>query len=482
MKYLEHVIKLSYRTLCIWLLALLAIPAGAELPELGDPTKQSLTPQQERLMGKQFYQTLRSSVPFIEDLVVNDYLNTLARRLVSQSDQPDAHFRFFILKVPNINAFAGPNGNIGIHTGLYLSAANESELAGVLAHEISHVTQRHLARAMTESQSSPATIFAAILAGILVGAQDPNAGAAIIYGGTAAMMQSQINFTRQNEYEADRVAINMLREAGINPQGMAQFFETLLAQVESNNALSRMEYLRTHPLNTTRIAEAKHRLTEADKKLPSNSLNFRLSQARVRIDTAPSLRELIHRLEIIRNQSPNIVNGYALAVAYTAFDQPGKALPLLDTIIAEQNHPWFRLALAQAHEKAGQQTAALRVLKKLEQLYPNYLPVSIAYARTLTNANRAEDAIILLKRLLQQTRSAVIYQTLAQAYYTDGQVVAALEATSHQYELEGYLKLAAQQMENALRQPGIAKNTRERLESRLNELTARLRREQPKEY
>ena len=467
------------RIFCLFILALLtATPGRAELPQLGDPTQQELTPYQEYLMGKNFYKALRSSIPFVEDLIVNDYLNTLAHRLVSQSDQPDAHFKFFILKIPNINAFAGPDGHIGIHTGLYLSAVNESELAGVLAHEISHVTQRHLARAMTESQASPATIFAAILAGILVGAQDPTAGAAIIYGGTAAMMQSQINFTRQNEYEADRVAMKVLRDAGISPVGMAQFFETLLARVESDNVLARMEYLRTHPLSTNRIAEAKHRITDADKKLPSDSMNFQLSQARIRVDTTPSLRELLQKLENIEPQKQNIITDYTRAIAYTAFDKPDQSIKILQQIMQQQEHPWFELALARAYEKNGRLQDAFKVLRKLEQLYPSYLPVSIEYARILINLNKQEDAILVLKRLLQHRREPVIYQTLAQAYYTNHQVTAALEATSYQYELEGYLKLAMQQVDNALRQSDINPSTLERLKSRKQELSQQLKREQ----
>ncbi len=469
---------MTHKILSILLTTCLVITGSrAELPELGDPTQKEITPYQEHLMGKNFYKTLRSSIPFVEDLVVNDYLNTLAQKLVSRSDQPDTHFRFFILKIPSINAFAGPSGYIGVHSGLYLSAVNESELAGVLAHEISHVTQRHLARAMTESQTSPATMFAAILAGILVSAQDPSAGAAIIYGSTAVAMQSQINFTRQNEYEADRVAIKVLRDAGINPQGMAQFFETLLKRSESDNLLAQIEYLRTHPLNTTRIAEAKHRITEDDKKLSNDSLNFQLSQARISVETVRSLQDFIHRAETIHKKNANLVNAYTLAIAYTAADQPQPAIKILKKLVTRKDHPWFHLALAKAYEKAGRYKASLSVLQDLDQVYPNYLPVSVEYARNLINANRQKEAVLLLKRLLQHQKQPVVYQTLAQAYYSDGQITPALEATSYQYELEGYLKLAAQQVENALKQPGLNINTRERLKSRRQVLTDEIKRE-----
>lgn len=472
---------IKYLVFSISLLTLALSPARAELPELGDPTQQQITPYQEHLMGQNFYKTLRSSVPFIDDLVVNDYLDTLARRLVSQTDQPDKHYKFFILKVPNINAFAGPDGYIGVHSGLFLSAKNESELAGVLAHEISHVTQRHLARAMTESQTSPATMFAAILAGILVGAQDPTAGAAIIYGSTAAALQSQINFTRQNEYEADRVAVKLLRDAGIDPEGMAQFFDTLLSQVQSDNVLAQMEYLRTHPLTTNRIAEARHRILPSDHKLPNDSLNFHLSQARIIVASAASIQDLVHRLEKLREKNEDVVTLYTLAVAYIEYDRPEQAITLLKQLIGKQDHPWFSLALAQAYEKNAQNEEARKVLKNLDQLYPGYLPVSIEYSRVLINMDKKEDAILILKRLLQQRQEPVIYQTLAQAYYTNNQIMLALEATSYQYELQGYLQLAVQQIDNALKQSGLSSNTLERLSSRRDQLRAELKREQARQ-
>lgn len=195
----------------------------AELPNLGDPTQKEITPYQEYLMGKNFHKTLKANVPFVTDLVVNEYIDSLGQRLASHSDQPDHNFKFFILKIPSINAFAGPDAHIGLHTGLILKAENESQLAGVLAHEISHVTQRHLARAMTESQVSPAAMFATILAGIILSTQNPQAGAAVLYGSSAAAMQSQINFTRHNEHEADRIGIQILRNANINPAGMSEF-------------------------------------------------------------------------------------------------------------------------------------------------------------------------------------------------------------------------------------------------------------------
>jgi beta-barrel assembly-enhancing protease len=451
--------------------------ASAELPYLGDPTQKEISPYLEYLMGKNFYKTLKANLPFIDDLAVNDYISTLGQKLVSQSDQPDKEFNFFILKIPSINAFAGPDAHIGIHTGLFLAADNESQLAGVLAHEVSHVTQRHLARAMTESNTSSAAVFAAILAGIIIASQNPQAGAAVLYGGTAAMMQSQINFTRHNEYEADRIGISVLRNAGINPQGMAEFFETLLRNADSNNALARIEYLRTHPLNSARVAEAKHRILEKDKKLPDDSLNFQLSKSRIIVSTTHSLQELIQKIKSLKKEKQNITTRYTHAIALIAYDKPEQAIDLLKNLVKEKDHPWFQLALAKAYENNNQKNNALKTLTKLAQLYPNYLPVSIEYTHLLNHFSQHEEAIQVLKRQLQQKDKSIIYRTLAQTYYANGQITSALEATSHQYELEGHLKLAAQQVDNALKQTGLKPSTKQRLEGRKKELTSQLRKE-----
>lgn len=451
--------------------------SNAELPVLGDPTQQEFTPHREQQMGNQFYRTIKASVPFVTDLEVNDYMTNLGQRLISHSSQPDKKIRIFVLKVANINAFAGPDANMGFHTGLIISAKNESELAGVMAHEISHVTQRHLARAMTESNVNPATMFATILAGILVASQNPEAGAAIIYGGSAAMMQSQINFTRANEHEADRIGISVLRDAGINPDGMAGFFETLLEKSESNNIIAKMKYLRTHPLSTTRIAEAKNRINPKDRNLPDDSLNFQFVRARILVEMSTSIKKLVKQLEKLTTEQVNITSQYTLGLAYTANGQTDKAIILLTKLNKEHPHPWIQLALSDAYLNANNKKAALKILTSLNTLLPNYLPVSIRYARSLIDTRQSEKAIIALNSQLRTQKQPIVYNTLAKAYFSRGQTSLALEATSYEYELEGYLNLAIQQINNSLQQPGLNKLTIQRLESRKRELSQKIRKQ-----
>ncbi|MCW8935283.1 MAG: M48 family metalloprotease [Gammaproteobacteria bacterium] len=462
--------KTYLRTFISILLLNVSPYSKAELPVLGDPTQQELTPYREHLMGNQFYRTIKASVPFVTDLEVNDYMTNLGQKLISHSSQPDKKIRIFVIKVANINAFAGPDANIGFHTGLIISAKNESELAGVMAHEISHVTQRHLARAMTESNVNPATMFATILAGILVASQNPEAGAAIIYGGSAALMQSQINFTRANEHEADRIGIAVLTDAGINPEGMAGFFETLLQKSETDNIIAKMEYLRTHPLSTTRIAEARNRITPKDRHLPDDSLDFQLMRARILVEMSNSAQQLINQIEQFNADKVNLVSQYTLGIAYIKNKQTDKAIRLLSEISQSNSHPWIELALADAYRAAEKDSLALTTLKKLNTLFPNYLPVSIRYAESLISAKQSEEAISLLNLQLRTKKQPIVYNTLAKAYFSKGQTSLALEATSYEYELEGYTNLAIQQINNALRQPELNKLTIQRLESRKQEL------------
>jgi predicted Zn-dependent protease len=291
------------------------------------------------------------------------------------------------------------------------------------------------------------------------------------------MMQSQINYTRQNEYEADRIGISVLRDAKISPDGMTNFFETLLAKAESSNELAQIEYLRTHPLSSTRVAEAKHRITKSDHLLPNDSLNFQLAKAKVMVESTSSLDNLISRYKNIPGEKLSISDQYVLAIALIARDNPQPAIAHLTQLIERKDHPWFKLALAQAYKDTNQTKLAMDTLDNLNQLYPNYLPVCIKYAELLNTQGNYEQSVLLLKRMLQYQKQPVVYETLAQSYYSKGQIGAALEATSYQYELEGYLKLAVQQIDNAMKQGDLDAATRQRLESRKTDLIEQIKRE-----
>jgi predicted Zn-dependent protease len=438
------------------------LTAHAALPTLGDPTLDSFSSKEERELGLAFYRSLRANLTFIDDLQINYYLNSMGQRLASHSDAAGDTFRFFIIKAPTINAFAGPAAYIGIHTQLILEAKNESQLASVLAHEIAHVSQRHLARAFDNSGQSTALTIASLLAAILVGTQDSQAGQAILMSGIAGSQQSSINFTRSNEYEADRVGIGILSDTSINPQGMVEFFEILLDKSPDNG----IEYLRTHPLSSNRVSEAKNRLNDKTKDLPKDSLDFQYTKARLIVQLSKQPEYYLDDAVV----GTNLIGQYQKALAAIRAGKEDIAIKILSKHVEKHTHPWIRLALAEAYTSKNDNKKALETLSALAKLYPGYLPVTMAYVSALNNSNAPDKSIALLKKQLQTDDYAIIYKALANAYFANGQISAALESTGNQYARQGYIELAIQQYDNALKQDDISPSTRKRLEAQKQEL------------
>ncbi len=442
--------------------------AHASLPELGDPTLDSFSTKEEQQLGLAFYRSLRANLVFIEDLQINYYINSIGQRLASHSDAAGDKFHFFIIKAPTINAFAGPAAYIGIHTELILEAKNESQLASVLAHEVAHVSQRHLARAFDSSGQSTAMTIATLLAAILIGTQDSQAGQAVLLSGIASSQQSSINFTRSNEYEADRVGIGILADTGINPQGMVEFFEILL----DNSPDGGIEYLRTHPLSSNRVSEAKNRIDDKTSDLPRDNLDFQFTKARLILLLSNHPEHYLDD-EVV---GKGLIGQYQKALAAMRSQKPDLAIDILKKLSQRHQHPWIRLALAEAYTVKKDDKKALEVLNALARLYPGYLPVTMAQVKALNNNNMPEKSITLLKNQLQIDDYGIIYEALAKAYYANGQVGAALESTGNQYARQGYIELAIQQYDNALNQENISPSTKKRLESAKNELKHVIRR------
>jgi predicted Zn-dependent protease len=441
--------------------------ANAELPELGDPTLKNFSRQDEVELGQAFYYALRANLDFIDDLQINHYVKSLGQTLASHSDAAGNQFHFFVINADSINAFAGPNATLGINSGLMLKATNESQLAGVIAHEISHVSQRHIARAIDRSGNVAVASFATILAAILLGSQDPQAAQAVLFTGIAGTQQAAINFTRQNEYEADRIGIGILGRAGINPQGMVEFFETLLADGRGTD----IEYLRTHPLNVSRVSEARNRIADEHRLLPNDSDDFRFCKARLEVLISRKPATFIAR----QADDDDIIGQYQRAIALIASHDNDAAVQQLKPLLLKSNHPWIKLALAQAHEQRGDSKTALNILEQLASYYPDYLPVTLAYANALTANKQAQQSITVLKHQLQLDDDAIVHKALAFAYYSNGQNTAALEATGNQYQREGYYELAIQQYEHALQMPDVGATGKQRLTTKIDELKAKSR-------
>lgn len=239
-----------------------APPAGSDLPDMGSPAAALLSQSDEYRLGAMVAKQLRDQNAILEDPEISEYINGVGMRLASQSAEGGKGFQYFVIKDPQINAFAVPGGFVFINAGTVLASSTESELAGVMAHETAHVTQHHIARMIRNQQQQSITSAAALLAAILLGAIG---GGQAMEGGIVAAqgmaVQQEINFTRDNEWEADRVGIGFLAGAGYDPNGMGTMFETM-SRHEGLAATYIPAMLIDHPMTTDRIAEQKARAAQ----------------------------------------------------------------------------------------------------------------------------------------------------------------------------------------------------------------------------
>ncbi|MDC9714254.1 MAG: M48 family metalloprotease [Gammaproteobacteria bacterium] len=252
-------------------LPLLLIPFfvfALSVPEL--PLSESLD---EKKRGREFLQLIWGTNSVVSDIEATTYLKKLGHELATYSENPSKHFGFFILKDSSINAFAGPYGYIGVHTGMLLSSDSESELAGVLSHEISHVTQNHLERFSEKAGKQSYLMLAGVLAAVLVDSKE--ASEAILTSAVAGTLQKNINFTREHEWEADRIGTSMLKKSGFNPQGMANFFKKLQ---DSANA---QEFLQSHPLSINRISDSLQRTAHNSGDYRQDSFEYTTIKAKL---------------------------------------------------------------------------------------------------------------------------------------------------------------------------------------------------------
>src|SRR5690606_14521548 len=260
-----------------------------DLPDMGSPAEATLSLQDEYQIGRMIVRGLRDSDRILEDPEVTEYIQSLGARLSSHANDGSQKFTFFMAKENSINAFALPGGFIGVNAGLVLETKNESELAGVVAHEIAHVTQRHIARSIAAQSKNSLVSTAAMLAAILIGAAGGGGGDMAMAGVAAAQslaIQQQISFTRSNESEADRVGLGILANAGFDPHGMPAFFETMSRHAGGRD-INIPEMLRTHPVSSARIAETKERALQLSVDPQPESISYALMKERLRVLSTP---------------------------------------------------------------------------------------------------------------------------------------------------------------------------------------------------
>lgn len=438
-----------------------------ELPSLGNYSATVLSTAQERQLGQAFMQEITAKVPLVQDPLINNYLQTLGYKLVSHTDHGQTKFHFFIVKNNTINAFAGPGGYVGVNAGIILITKTESELAGVLAHEITHVTQHHIARAITRQKQLALPTMAAILAAVVLGTQAGTDVAAGVIGATVGgSIQGMINFTRHSEQEADRIGIQTLYRSGFNPMAMPNFFERM-QQAEFSAGNDIPEYLRTHPLTTSRIADAKNRTLQyqVSKTALQSSEDYYLMRARIRVELSRTGKDAANYFhdQLKNNTYQNrdaIYYGYALALLKAK--HPDTATKIINQLLQQQPHQVvYQMALAEIKTTTHHPKTAVPILKNALEFNPDFYPLIVQYAKTLIIAKQFNTAGHFITQEIQAyPNDATLYTLLSQAQGNAGNLTAAYQARAKVFALNGNNNMAIIQLQQALKQPNLDRHTK----------------------
>ena len=362
-----------------------------ELPDLGNPSNIYMSKIDEPAIGRTYFRTMRRQGQVVEDPLLQEYIQNLGEKLSSKVQEGDFSFHYFFVPENSINAFAMPGGFVGIHLGLITNSDNESQLASVLSHEISHVTQRHIARQIGDNVPNTIQGGLVLLGAVLLSAI--SGSSEILEAGTmiapSIMVQGQIDFTREMEIEADVIGIKTLASAGYDPYAMADMFNKLSLDGDPRNAAA-IEFLRTHPTSVNRSASALKQARKLTVKRVADSLGFELTKARIKNiysntpEKANQYFELkVSGIEIGKNSLTNeeIGNLYGWALSLIEMGQLQEAEKILTFLIKtyqEYNH--FHLAYTELLIRKGLHTDAINYINKIMALSPRNIPITMGYS------------------------------------------------------------------------------------------------------
>lgn len=482
----------------------------SHLPDMGSSAARIITPAEQREYGAMTLAQLRRFDFTLDDPLLSDWLQGVGNRLVASSDANSTPFTFFLLREREINAFATLGGYVAVNSGLVLTAEREDEVAAVLAHEISHVSQSHVLRAVERAQRDQLPILLAMLGAIVVaqkagggGNSAGNATMAAIAGAQGLMVQRQLDYSRSNESEADRVGIRLLARAGYDPNAMAGFFERMETAMRANRGGDREQtpdYLLTHPVTGSRIAEAKARAAQMntmpvvasvatrDNPLLPPGMRVQVSQRggsgmfdfakeRMRALTASTPTQAVQEYERLGTQHPlTDAQRYGQAIARMQAGQYSQADTTLASLL--QKHPdnwWLAVSLAEADNGVGHRADADSRFSALLQKMPGNRAIAIAYAQILNQrGGRAagQRAVEVLRPLAADGGDDPTYQSaLGRAAEQAGDTIRAGEAYAQAAYLNGNPQRALLQLHTLKRRPDLDYYARTRIDARITAIT-----------
>ena len=452
-----------------------------ELPALGSAANAAISLQEEYDAGLIFTRELRQRGKIIEDPEVSAYIQEIGHEIASYAQNGQRQFSYHVVKDPTINSFAIPGGFVFINSGLFLATRNESELAAVVAHETAHETQRHIARGIYDQQHasliSTAAMLAAVLLGATVGGGSPDAMEGAIVAGQGAAIQHQINYTRAEEAEADRIGIYTMASAGFDPLAMASFFQRL-ETTEGNPAFaSAYGFLMDHPVTADRIAEARNRAAQIGRIHHVDSISYGLMRERLRSLVGDPQAAIRYYQALRANGGGRALDDrYGLAVAYTYAHTPAPAIPILKKLLAE-NPRVTQLygALGQAYLANDEPKRSQAILEKARGLFPHNVPITIRLAQTYMQQGqnaRAHHILLDLFNVVDPTPEQT--RLIARAAHAAGDLADSYYYMSEFYIMNGELERSSGQLRLALAQPKLNPVQRARFSARLAQVRTAL--------
>ncbi len=421
-------------------------PAVQALPDLGG-NDSVLSPQMERRLGEQIMREIRFQDPsYLDDPEISDYLAQLGSQLTG----PRQDFEFFAIRDNTINAFALPGGFVGVHTGLIATAETESELASVLAHEISHVTQRHIARMLAQQQQMQMPMMVALAAAILLGRSRPDLAIGAAMGAQAAGLQSQLKYSRDFEREADRIGIQRLDEAGFDVHAMATFFERMQRANRVSEDSTIPGYFSTHPITSERIADVQNKAASMPYRQHLDSPEFQLVRAKLRAeqgdarDAVTYFQSALAEHRYVNESAARLGLAYALLRA-DRVPQAQAEVAKVRALATES--PMVEMIDARERHAAKDVSGATELLAKAREHYPTWRALTYAYIAGLQELGKNDEAIATTREaLVRYPRDARVYGMQAKIYAMLGKRLLQHQAQAEVYALQGSLPAAIEQL------------------------------------
>lgn len=438
---------------------LTVMPARAadydQLPDLGSSSATIISAREEQMVGDDFIRRSRQQLDFVNDPELLIFINEVGHRVAEASNHPEQSFNFYLINDDSLNAFAVPGGHIAVHTGLLLEAENEDQLASVLAHEVAHVTQHHIARGIEKSKGNILTTLATVLAAAALGGQA--AQAALVYVNASAI-EKRLSYSREFEREADSIGIRSLYAAGYSPDEMPGFFRTLQrwSRIRESGA---PEFLRSHPLTISRISESAAR-TENYPDVPlADQTNFNYAKAKIRAMYAKNIPSELALIESEITETENAASA-DLRFAYSLILMRANKYDQARAEIAEliyqfPDHVGYKLAQSDIELEAQNYDLGIAQLSEIRQnLSDNWShyeqTVDMYYSNALVLTERFADAIPVLRKSIRKSPDEPLFHImLARAYGESDERLKAYQSRGEYHYLSGNLGFAQAQFKQA---------------------------------